>query len=197
MQDARRQCVLLAFCFLPLASCLFGLTAAATVKRGNAPQARSRQDVLLSILRQMTARTESGVRPAALCEASCRHGVPSGRGFCRRGGMVDAADLGSVARSGRGGSSPLVGTLDCGFQISGCGLNHIAQTDPQSTICNPKSVGARGLVGRRLLCTEEIAGSNPAGSIEFRVLSSEFGVSGAHTERRTPNAERRTHSMRV
>ncbi len=57
--------------------------------------------------------------------------------------LADAVDLGSIALTGCGGSSPLVGIFAAGGAIA---------------------TRARGLVGRRLLCTEKIVGSNPTGS---------------------------------
>ncbi len=58
--------------------------------------------------------------------------------------QVDAVDLGSIALTGCGGSSPLVGTRRCRLGIL---------------------EGPWPRLVRRLLCKEKIVGSNPTGSI--------------------------------
>ena len=86
-------------------------------------------------------RTESGV--FSLCLA---HMPGVGCGFRkrpagRRGGTVDAVDLGSIARKG--------------VEV------RVLSSAPALTVGR---AGARGLVGRRLFCKEKIVGSNPTGS---------------------------------
>ena len=67
--------------------------------------------------------------------------------------LADATDLGSVALRG-----VEVQILSSALSELGCGKE--ASPGVQLT----QFSWARGLVGRRLLCTQEIAGSNPAGS---------------------------------
>ena len=77
---------------------------------------------------------------------------------CRRGGIGRRDRLRICYPLGCGGSNPLVGTDRVGLRIEGL------WTWSQVEIAGRELFWARGLVGRRLLCTQEIAGSNPAGS---------------------------------
>ena len=61
--------------------------------------------------------------------------------------LADAIDLGSIALTGCGGSSPLVGTFRCRKGIDR---------------------GPWPRLVRRLLCKEKIVGSNPTGSTFYR-----------------------------
>ena len=77
--------------------------------------------------------------------------------------LADATDLGSVTPRGVEVQilSSALSILDWQIVDSGAG--------PKSSVRTRKSSWARGLVGRRLLCTQEIAGSNPAWSTSGRL----------------------------
>ncbi len=135
-----------------------GLIAAAPVTVGHTRQARrsrSAQPYQERCTRQMAAGPAGPHRIGGMS----RQGPAR-----RRGGMADAADLGSAAHRAWGFKSPRrhQRIADWGLPIA----DLVRGSAAQSEIINPKFaiLWARGLAGRRLPCTEKIAGSNPAGS---------------------------------
>ena len=108
----------------------------------SAPRQMTVQSCCVAELR--SGLTESGVRNPPGFAAKAKFAY-NGRAYREAladvAELADAIDLGSIARRG---------------------------VEVRVLSSAPGRTWARGLAGRRLLCTQETAGSNPAGSIETR-----------------------------